>query len=120
MMPLTRIVACTVSAHSFFSFPTWYEYLPNNTIDQYGTCAPVINNINDVWLIVLGVTNILLHLAAIVAIVFVLYGGVQYILSQGNPDSTKHAQTTVLNALIGLVISVGAATFVGFIAGQFH
>lgn len=109
----------------FLGFPTWYQYLDGQTVSTNNgftvaeKCQPVLNGLSDVWKIVAAVLDILLRVAGIVAIVFVLYGGVTYILSQGAPDKTKQALHTIINSLIGLVITIIAATVVGFIAGKF-
>jgi hypothetical protein len=72
----------------------------------------------DVWLIVAAIIEILLRAASIVAVVVVIYGGVEYIISRGEPDKTNKARWTILNAAIGLAISILAAVIVNFIAGS--
>jgi ABC-type Fe3+ transport system permease subunit len=101
-------------AGSFLGFPTWYEFLPPNP-----SGSPELTGINDIWLIVAAVIDILLRIAAIIAIFVVIYGGIQFITSQGDPQKAASARTTVTNALIGLVIAVTAATLVTFLAGRF-
>lgn len=103
---------------SFLNFPTWYQYL-NGVTDASGNCIPRIQALSDFWLIVAAIVEILLRVATIAAIAMVLYGGVTYILSQGEPDKTSKAKDTVLNALIGLVIAVTASVIVSFVARQF-
>jgi len=68
---------------------------------------------------VAAIIEILLRVAAIAAFAMIVYAGIQLITSQGNPDSAAKARGTLLNAIIGLVIAVLAATLVAFIAGQF-
>jgi ABC-type Fe3+ transport system permease subunit len=110
--------ACTVTGGSFFGFPKWYKYLPG--IDSGNGCIPSIRSVNDVWLIAASVVELLLRVASLLAVGFVVYGGVQYILSQGEPDRTTKARDTIFNALIGLVIAVAATTAVTFVAGRFN
>jgi hypothetical protein len=69
-----------------------------------------------VWLIVAAVIEIALRVAAIVAVVFVIYGGFSYVTSQGEPEATGRAKNTLVNALVGLAVSVMAAAIVAFIA----
>ncbi len=117
--------ACTPKG-SFFGLPTWYKYLPGeSTTDTTAsppvtTCTAKIEHINDIWLVVAAIVDILLRLAALGAIVFVIYGGVSYIMSQGEPDKTKQARGTIINSLIGLVISVAAVTIISFLVGRFN
>jgi Type IV secretion system pilin len=109
--------------NSFFGIPPWYKYVDGTYEVDAATGANVCNlkieNLSDVWFIVAGVIEILLRVASLVAIGFVIYGGASYILSQGQPDKTKQALMTIINALVGLVITVVAAAVVGFVAGRF-
>lgn len=111
-----RFAAAACSGGSFFGFPTWYEYLPKAT----GTCNPALNSIMDIWLIVAAGIDILLHLAALVAVGFIIYGGFQFIISQGDPAKNAQARGTVINALAGLGIAIVAAATVGYVAGRIH
>jgi ABC-type Fe3+ transport system permease subunit len=109
---LSHFAAC--QGGSFLGFPHWYEYLPCNG------GAPGIRSINDIWLIVAAIIEIMLRIAGIVAVVLVIYGGIQYITSQGEPDKTTKARSTIINALTGLAIAILAASIVAFVAGRFH
>lgn len=55
-------------------------------------------------------------MAGIVAVIFVLMGGVKYMTSAGDPGKTKQAKQTILYALIGLVIVVLAEVITGFVS----
>jgi ABC-type Fe3+ transport system permease subunit len=103
---------------NFLVFPPWYKYLDSNGVDGTGLCTPKIVGINDVWLILAAVIEILLRVAALAAIGFVIWGGFEYITSQGEPDKTNKARQTVINALVGLVIAVMASLIINFIAGS--
>jgi uncharacterized membrane protein (DUF373 family) len=69
---------------------------------------------------VAAIIDILLRVAAIAAVVMLVYAGVQYIMSQGEPDKTKKALSSIINACVGLIIAMGAAAFVSFAAGRFN
>jgi hypothetical protein len=115
-------VDCTPAhgAGKFLNFPHWYEYLHGvKNINGSDACIPQIRAINDVWLIVAAVVEMLLRIAALAAIGFVLYGGVMYIMSQGEPEKTAKAKDTIFNALIGLAIAVTASVMVAFLASRF-
>lgn len=117
---ITRLFAgiCQGVHSSFLGFPTWYAYLPKDNVN--GQCTPKLESLSDIWLIVAAVIGILLRVAAVMAVMFVIYGGFQFVTSQGNPDSTTKARTTIINALIGLLLAVSAAAIVQFVAGRFH
>src|ERR1035437_4354773 len=89
--------SCTPQGGSFLSFPNWFHYLPGIWASPPGIdpthatasqliCNPSFTSLSDVWLIVAAVIEILLRLAALVAIVMVIYGGVEFITSQGEPE----------------------------------
>jgi hypothetical protein len=97
--------------------PTWYKYL-NGATDETGRCAVVFKFPDDIAPIALALVDILLRVGAFVAVMFVFYGGFQYLISQGEPDKVKGAQQTILNALIGLVIALLATAAVTLIGNQ--
>ncbi len=116
MMNGLLIFASSCAGGKFFSFPTWYQYL--DQVKGVSPCAPKISNINDVWLIVAAIIEILLRVAAIAAVAMVVYGGIIYTTSQGEPDKTGQAKNTIVNALVGLAVSISAAAIISFIAKQ--
>ncbi len=120
--------SCDLNGSSgFFGFPHWYEYLPGvqSWIDPSNPsaglrCTPQLSDFTNIWLIAAAVIEILLRVAALVAVAFVIYGGFNYMTSQGEPDATGRAKSTVASALIGLAIAVMAAAIVQFIAGRIN
>jgi len=52
------------------------------------------------------VITILLYFAGIVAVIFAIYGGYQYMVSGGNEESATKGRNTLINAIIGLVIVI--------------
>ena len=110
--PFARFAAAC-SKPSFFGIPAWYQYLK---LDPAAGCQVTsFNPPGDLILVALAVVDMLLHLAGLAAVVYVIYGGIQYTLSQGNPDATSKAQSAILNALIGLALAVVAIGFVSFL-----
>lgn len=109
------LIGCNNPSSNFLSFPTWYEYLCLNSSKH-----PVITNLTDIWLIVAAIIDILLRVGAILAVIFIIYGGIKYITSQGSPEQTNAAKNTILNAVIGLIVTILASVVVGFIAGAIH
>jgi len=117
--------AATCDGGTFLGFPKWYKYLDGQMVDSTTgpagakVCSPMIGGLTDIWLIVAAVIEMLLRLGALFAIAVIIYGSVQFITSQGEPSKTQAARSTIINALIGLVITISAATAVSFIAGSF-
>ena len=61
------------------------------------------------------IVNALLTLAAVVAAIFVIIGGVRYITAQGDEDAIEAAKNTVIYAVIGVVVIALSAVIVNFI-----
>jgi len=108
---------CNFTKPNFLAFPPWYAYL-KGVQDAQGVCTPAITGLNDIWLIVAAGIEIMLRIAAIAAVAMVIYGGISYTLSQGDPEKVAKAKNTIINAAVGLVIAIIAAATVGFIAGS--
>jgi hypothetical protein len=106
-------------ANNFFGFPHWYEYLDVNIDATTKVCqVSKFTFPGDITLVVLALLDMGLRLAGLVALGFIVYGAINYVTSQGEPDKTKKAQETVLNALIGLTIALLAAGIVRFIGAR--
>ena len=55
----------------------------------------------------------------IVAVIIIIYAGIQYITSEGEPDRAKKAQATITYAVIGLIVATLAAAIVQWVLGAF-
>lgn len=119
----STVLAADASANctnttTFLGIPSWYEYLnvqqPDPSTHVCQTTAP--NGGNPIPFVGLAVIDILLRVAALVALIFVVYGGFRFATSQGSPDAISKGKKTVVNALVGLVIAVLASQIVKFAA----
>ncbi len=66
-----------------------------------------------------NVTNLLLYIVGIVAVIMMIIGGFLYITSSGDPSRTKSAKDTILYAVIGIVVALLAYAIVNFVIGRF-
>ncbi len=105
-------------------FPTWYDN---------GLCDPATGNIASPgsfddkdsgksfgkWasILALNLVTILLYVVGYTTLGFIIYGGFKYMTNGDNSSGTASAKTTVLNAVIGLVLSILSVALVKFIAG---
>lgn len=107
---------------TFFGIPVWYKYI-NVTKNADGSCnfssfslfkggqfAP-----DSLFLVLLAILDAMLVIAGIVAVAFVIYGAIRLITSQGQAEGVKAARSTIINALIGLVIAISASALVNFL-----
>jgi hypothetical protein len=105
---------------TFFDLPPWYKYLK---LDP-GTCEVVDFNLlgsgtnSGLLLIGLAIVDLLLRVAALVAIAYVIWGGFTFMTSQAEPDKLAQARHTIMNALIGLGLAILATSIVVFVGNR--
>lgn len=101
--------------------PPWYRGLTEVTRTASGDEQCVIKTPgeieNFVTQIALNVIEIILVLVGYVAAFFILFGGFQFLTGGSNPGQIEKARRTMLNAVIGLAISLGAVGIVNLIFG---
>lgn len=114
---LTAAQNCKIS--DFLGLEPWYRYLPKNDFDgctiKHFQFFPNAAGQADLPLVLLAVVDDMLRIAGIVAVSFVIVGAFRYVASQGNPEETGRAQSTIINALIGTAVAITATVFVNFL-----
>lgn len=116
MAPFTNLFAAACKP-TFFGLVPWYQYL---SLD--GSCnitnfhvLPSGGTGSSIPLILLAIVDDLLRIAGLAAVFYVIYAGVQYVTSQGDPQQAANAQSTLINALIGLAIAILAIVLVSYL-----
>lgn len=61
------------------------------------------------------VTNTVLYIVGIIAVIMLIIGGIRYVTSGGDAKKVTDAKNTVLYAIIGLIISFLAFAIVNFV-----
>ena len=61
------------------------------------------------------VTNTILYIVGIIAVIMLIIGGIRYVTSGGDSKKVTDAKNTVLYAIIGLVIAFLAFAIVNFV-----
>jgi len=69
---------------------------------MHGFIAPVVETMSGI--------------ASLICTFFLINGGIQYLTSSGKPERLDHAKTVIRNALIGLVIVLGAGVLTAILA----
>lgn len=65
-----------------------------------------------------NVLNIVFGVVGALTLLFTVYGGFKYVMSQGDPQATNTAKNTIIYAVIGMVITLSAAAIVNFLFGH--
>ncbi len=61
------------------------------------------------------VTNTILYVVGIIAVIMLIIGGIRYVISGGDSKKVTDAKNTVLYAIIGLIIAFLAFAIVNFV-----
>lgn len=71
----------------------------------------------DIGTFISGVLNLLVIIAGLIALVFLIIGGIRYITSGGDSSKTEAARKQIIAALIGLVIVLVSFLFLNVVLG---
>lgn len=110
----------------FLGLKPWFAYLPDSSFDTaHRTCAITNfsllgdkNQQSQLLPVLLVVADDLIRIAGLVAVAFVVVGGIQLVTSQAEPDKTKRARETIINALVGVAVAIIAASVVSYIGSK--
>ncbi len=111
----TAYAACT---SNFLGFPAWYDGLLDGdcNVKQPGSGE---NGLSDfIFTIVLNIIEIGLMLVGYAAVGYIIFGGFKYLTSGGSPDRITSGRKIILNAVIGLAISIMSIGIVNLIASN--
>lgn len=61
------------------------------------------------------ITNTILYIVGIMAVIMLIIGGIKYVISGGDAKKVTDAKNTVLYAIIGLVVAFLAFAIVNFV-----
>lgn len=115
---LLFFAAAKCAKGSFFGLPPWWKYLPD---DRFTAGCAITDKFvfpNDILPVGLAIVDMLLRLAALVAIASVIVAGVLYITAGGDVQKAASARKRIYNALIGLAIVAIASGVVAFIGNS--
>ncbi|MNQ27268.1 hypothetical protein D3C85_405230 [compost metagenome] len=115
MTPQTASAACT--GGNILTIPPWYKGLQDdNDCKKLKGPADLGGLSNYIWKIVLNIIEIMLHLVGYICVAFIIYGGFIF-MTAGGSDGAAKGRTTLLNAVIGVVISMASIAIVNLVTG---
>ncbi|NIT03680.1 hypothetical protein GTO10_01985 [Candidatus Saccharibacteria bacterium] len=71
--------------------------------------------ISGIFCIIARIVDVLLGLAGTVAVLFLIYGGIQYMMSGGDEKSLSTAKATITYSILGLVLIIAAIFIVNLV-----
>lgn len=69
---------------------------------------------------ILKLINYILGLISLLAVLMIIWGGIQYLTSAGSQDTVRSAKETIKNALLGLVLAGIAFAVVKLVVTTVH
>ena len=72
-------------------------------------------NAGDIGVVIQGILNGIISVSGIVAVIFIIIGGIQYMTSAGDASKVEKGKKTILYACIGLIICVLSFAIVNFV-----
>jgi hypothetical protein len=64
------------------------------------------------------ISEILIFLVGAVSVIMLIWGGLQYVISAGDSKRVESAKSTILYAIIGIVVAILAYAVVGFVTSS--
>jgi len=61
------------------------------------------------------IANTLIFIVGAVAVIFLIIGGLRYVISNGDPKNVSAAKDTILYAIVGIVVAVISFALVSFV-----
>lgn len=114
--PVTTMAACgSGGVAEFLGLKSW-----DSCLDHSASGAPEIKSLSQVWLIILPILEDAIKIAGYTAAGFVIWGGIKYLKSQGDPSEINQARQVIYNALLGLLLAMISVAIVNFIAGAIN
>ena len=94
--------------------------LADDATEEWKSWLPDFGKFKDLDLqgVVKMVIQFALILAGLMAVIFIIWGGYQYITSSGDAEKATKGRATLINAIIGLVIIFLAYAIVGYVYSQ--
>ena len=87
--------------------------------DQFYKLCQTLNGTGKIGPIIGFVVNVLFTVAIIIALVFLIWGGLKWVLSGGDKSKVQAARETIIAALIGLVVTFAAYFLLNIVLGFF-
>jgi hypothetical protein len=95
--------------------------LPMTTgIAMAAPTVELLNTSKSVGDIIQSVITWVLGFSAAIAVLFIIYGGIQYVISAGNDARVASAKKTLTFAIIGLIVIILAGAIVVFVSSTLN
>jgi len=87
-------------------------------ISTLSGCADTFGDTERFQALITSIINILSLVVGVIAVIFIIIGGLKYITSSGDSNNVTNAKNTILYAIVGLIIVALAQVIVRFVLNQ--
>ncbi len=112
----TTSFAADCDGGGFLGLPAWYEGLTVGS--DCNVEAPSGDITKFITILSFNIIRIGLMAVAYIAIGFILYGGFKFLTAEGESEKMVGARRTIINAVIGLIISICSVALVKFVSSN--
>lgn len=117
--------AASCGGANILGIPPWYEGLcdgGNKIMSPAALPQKIPNDRTGIAtfasVVALNIVTILMFVVGYVSLAFIIWGGFKYIISGDNANGVSAAKKTIINAVIGLVLSIMSVGIVNLIANS--
>lgn len=115
----STVLAATPCNDTLLTLPAWFKGLTDADCNIKSPDPGPDGLQVFVWTIALNILDAVLQIIGYISIGFIIRGGFKYITSSGSPEGISSARKIILNAVIGLIISLFSIAIVNIIARSF-
>lgn len=90
-----------------------------NEAGAYSSNNPTACHLSDIFKLVAKMTNVLIDLAGVYAVVLMVWAGAKMVINSGNPSEAAKSKKNVSDAIKGFVLVMLAFIIVNFIFKEF-
>lgn len=87
--------------------------LPNPTPPVTGTAVTLV----EIQALITRVAQFLIVVSVIIAVIFIIWGGVMYMAARGDDTKVADAKKTIFNGIVGAAVVLGVGVILQTVAG---
>lgn len=96
----------------------WYSGLTDSSCNIKRPGDGTDAQANFIWKIVLNIVDDMFQIVGYIVTGYIMYGGFLMMSSVGSPEKAARAQKTMLSAVVGLIVTIGAIAIVNLISSR--
>ena len=107
-----------ISIGSFATIPAYADICSTNAPEEVLNAAGCNNASDKLPSLIQNIVYSIIGVTSVIAVIFVVVGGINYMTSGGDPTKAQKAKNTIIYALIGLAICALSFAIVNFVIGK--